>query len=217
MLLDEDVKNYLSETMQLDVPWLIKELEGWPENIRTDVYKYINQVTHVVKADQDLVQIDKLYHEIFSSYENEEYKEELTEIRVVFRHFSGITLPAMKHNVLELYTKQVICGWSPKMNITKELTPNCIKILDEVVRIYRGCDISEYKSGQYGQSWTLNPSKADEFAYEHCANEDWFDKTQRVIVAADIPNSSIYYYSQDNFEEEVIVNTSNLENIVKIS
>lgn len=221
-MLLEEVGIYLSEDMQLDVPWLRNELKGWPENLRIDVYNYINQATLVTMSDRDLNRINGLYKEILEKYEDGPYRAKLVEIWVVFRHFSGLTHKGFpgsdfKHNVAKLFKAQLCEGWKPKMLIHKEIFPNDKELLSDEVEIYRGSDLSEYNSEQYGQSWSLSEEQASLFAHDHYKEQDWFSSEQRIVMKALVPKSAIFYYKKTDSEQEVIVNTKYLKDIVKIS
>lgn len=216
-MLLEEVGTYLSENMQLDVPWLRNELKGWPDNLRIDVYNYINQAMLVTMSDKDLNRINELYNEILEKYEDGPYRAKLVEIWAVFRHFSGLTNPQHKHSVLQLFKVQQAEEWRPKMSIRRILTPNDINLLADDVQVFRGSDLSEYNSGQYGQSWTLSKKIADRFAYEHYQSYDWFDREQRIVMSASIPKSAIFYYETSDSEDELIIDTKYLTNVVKIS
>lgn len=72
--------------------------------------------------------------------------------------------------------------------------------LPEEVNIYRGCSISEIKSGNYRYSWTLKRKIAEFFANEYLRN----DGIESDVVELKVPKSKIFAYINDREEEEVI-------------
>lgn len=212
-----DTKNYLYDTMQLDVDWLISELNSWEDGVREATINFIEVAVLHLKQDHDLENIDVFYRENLKKVNFEKYESKLTEVWVIFRHFSGLTNPQHKHSVLQLFKVQQAEEWRPKMSIRKILTPNDIDLLADDIQVFRGSDLSEYNSGQYGQSWTLSKKIADRFAYEHYQSYDWFDREQRIVMSASIPKSAIFYYETSDNEDELIIDTKYLTNVVKIS
>ncbi len=85
--------------------------------------------------------------------------------------------------------------------------------LQNTTEIYRGCNKSEIDTAIFGQSWTTSVNRAEQFAYEHYADEDWFRKENRVILKAEINREDIYYSNQKHYEREIVVNPSKLFNI----
>lgn len=84
-----------------------------------------------------------------------------------------------------------------------------INNLDESITIYRGTSRDEYDSGDFSQSWSLSCDIAKKFAFEHYT---WCKLgTCRVILKTNITKSDIFYFNRNNTEQEVIVNSNNLD------
>lgn len=72
--------------------------------------------------------------------------------------------------------------------------------LKQPIIVYRGMSNSEYASGFFGQSWSVNQQVAQRFA-----KETYSDSTPGVVVKACINIQSVLYYDPQDYEEEVIV------------
>lgn len=109
----------------------------------------------------------------------------------------------------QLYSHQENGSWYPKIILTETLLPNDIDFLDEILTLYRGCDIAEFESNDFGQAWTTSLDQALAFAYEHYSHYDWFDVKKRVVLKT-IYSRAHVLFSKQSGEYEVVINTNKL-------
>ncbi len=112
----------------------------------------------------------------------------------------------------QLYTRQENHCWHPKIRLTEVLKPNDISSLSPLVKLYRGCDISEFENGLYGQAWTTSLKVAKDFAHTHYQSQDWFNASNRVVLVTTCSRKNILFSNQ-SVEFEVVVVVNSLKNI----
>lgn len=109
----------------------------------------------------------------------------------------------------QLYTRQENEHWHPKIKLTDVLSPNDIESLEEVLTIYRGCDITEFENNLFGQSWTTSLDVAKKFAFTHYRNQEWFNENSRVVLVATYSRNHVLFSNQ-SIEYEVVVDMDKL-------
>jgi len=114
----------------------------------------------------------------------------------------------------QLYTRQENECWYPKIILDEVLTPNDIDSLPEVVRLYRGCGVNEYETGEYGQAWTTSIDRAKDFAYNHYQGQGWFNIDDRVVLETMYSRNNVLF-SDQSVEFEVVVDASKLGKVNK--
>jgi len=114
----------------------------------------------------------------------------------------------------QLYTRQENECWHPKIKLTEILVPNDIENLDQVLTLYRGCDVSEFENGTFGQAWSTSLESAKEFAYLHYKDQDWFDINRRVVLETTYSRDNVLF-SDQSIEFEVVVDTERLVEVRK--
>lgn len=114
----------------------------------------------------------------------------------------------------QLYTRQENESWHPKIRLTEVLAPNDIGSLEPMIIIYRGCDISEYEKGSYGQAWTTSLKVARDFAFTNYQSQDWFESGSRVILETIYSRDNLLFSSQ-SIEFEVVIDIDRLESVRK--
>lgn len=114
-----------------------------------------------------------------------------------------------RNGLHELFTGQENMDWYPKVILSKELKPNDISELPNLVTLYRGTDIAEHNSSSYGQSWTTCKEIAYLFAFKHYMGQPSFEIGKRVILMTTIPKEHAYFSSQMG-EFEVVIDTGEL-------
>jgi hypothetical protein len=95
------------------------------------------------------------------------------------------------------------------------LKPNDISVLSSSIDVYRGCDISEFNSKRYGQSWSTSIEVAKKFAYQHYNSQPWYKKEKRCVLKATIKKESVFFSRQNHYEKEIAVNIEKLSNVQK--
>jgi hypothetical protein len=135
----------------------------------------------------------------------------LDSLRMAFyRYTSG--------GLLDLFLYQENEAWYPKVVLSKVLCPNDIDSLDEDFLIYRGCDVSEFESKEFGQSWSTSEDIAKKFAFEHYESQEWFDIANRVVVRAKYEKCNTLYSDQtESGEFEIAVKPNMLRNVEVVS
>ncbi len=114
----------------------------------------------------------------------------------------------------QLYTRQENECWHPKIKLTEVLIPNDIQSLEQVLTIYRGCDISELENSSFGQSWSTSLEAAKEFACIHYRSQVWFDENRRVVLEATYSKDHVLF-SDQSIEYEVVVDVDKLVDVRK--
>ncbi|GAB7529379.1 hypothetical protein PS3A_17880 [Pseudomonas sp. 3A(2025)] len=114
-----------------------------------------------------------------------------------------------------LFTLQENESWHPKIILDEELKPNDINELPEIITLYRGTDIIEYTSSNYGQSWTTRKEIAELFAFKHYKDQPEFDINKRAILRTTISKKHVYFSNQSG-EFEVVIDTRKISHVIKV-
>ena len=152
--------------------------------------------------------------------ENKDFLEDQIEIFLLSKNLEEDTT-AMKiynelyfalrsyvHEGLEgLYIHRTAECWYPKI-IIKSIMGNrsFIDELDDIITIYRGTSKDEFDSKVYGQSWSLEKTQAENFAFVHYKGQEKYLNTIRVVIEAKINKEDIYYYRKFHAEKEIVIN-----------
>ncbi len=112
-----------------------------------------------------------------------------------------------------LYKNREAESWYPKVVIRKKLR---LHNLTGDVEIYRGTSKTEFKSGQFSQSWTLKEEVANDFAFKHYDSHEAYIGTERVVLKSLINAHHIYYYDETDNEQEVIVDERRITDLPTI-
>jgi len=156
---------------------------------------------HKKRINKEITDIYKKYR----SSDNEYFFDNLREVYLNYVH----------GGIIQCYQNTTIDKWYPKIIIKNILEPNDILTLKEEITIYRGTSLEEYKSKKYGQSWSIEKSVANSFAFkEYCGQSNYIDE-DRVVLSAKIKREDIFYFTNNNTngkveEKEVIVNSDKL-------
>ena len=165
----------------------------------------IEQFSNALSSTNPLSKILSIYDNYRDLHSNISVHEVLDSLRQAFTLYAdgGLHL---------LYIRQENEAWFPKIILTSELILNDIHMLDDSITIYRGCDQSELLSNKYGQAWSTSIQAANLFAYTHYASQSWFNPSNRIVLTAFIERKDIFF-SDQNVEYEVVVDTSKLKNV----
>ncbi|MGO2497320.1 MAG: hypothetical protein ACTH6I_04810 [Vibrio litoralis] len=137
--------------------------------------------------------------------------EKVNEVIDTLRH----SFSCFAYNGLhQLYTRQENERWHPSVVLTEVLEPNDIETLDEAVILYRGCDLVEYESKNFGQAWSTSKDRATDFAYRHYASQPWFERKKRIVLKAVYPKDKVLF-SDQSIEFEVVVDPDHLAKVEK--
>lgn len=60
---------------------------------------------------------------------------------------------------------------------------------------------------KYDQSWSTSKDVAEQFAYFHYQNQQWFNLQDRVVLQSKVPKTAIFYSKQE-CEFEIVVNVN---------
>src|SRR5690606_38429574 len=83
--------------------------------------------------------------------------------------------------------------------------------LSDISEIYRGMSLAEFQSSKFGQSWTTDISIARKFAFE-----TYRDKPRGLVAKAQLDIKSVIYYSLEDSESEVIMQSDSILSAEKI-
>ncbi len=184
----EFFKNLIDITINLDIP---------------NNYFDINNLDMMYKYDKiinsSLMRLSKQYN----IKENSKEYFIFDELRHSFLLFK-------RSGLIGLWEGREAESWYSKIIIKKVLEPNDIHLLDSKITIFRGTSKEEYESKRFGQPWTLDIIVAEKFAFTHYAGQEDHKDTLRVILKTSINRKYIYYYSKDNNEKEIIIDTQKL-------
>lgn len=106
-----------------------------------------------------------------------------------------------------LYIHRASEFWYPKVIIKSIMgDKSFIDELDDIITIYRGTSQDEFESRIYGQSWSLEMTQAENFAFVHYKGYEKYLNTIRVVIEAKINKKDIYYYRKFHAEKEIVIN-----------
>jgi len=207
--IDDDSASILVNDMCVDINDLKAKIES-PDVIQcsTKISEVINTLCGFI-GKKSAEEFNNYCLSIICEIEGEPYFV-LDSLRMVFYRFASGGLE-------ELFVYQENEAWYPKIILTTVLHPNDIDSLDGDFLIYRGCDVSEYESGRFGQSWTTRKEVAEKFAFDNYDSQEWFDINNRIIVQARYEKCNTLYSNQTEYGEyEIVIKTQVLTD-VKIS
>lgn len=164
--------------------------------------------------------IFRMVEDFIISLKKEDAEEEIQRIFLKYEHlfedkYAYAIIDPIRHafdgfaygGLHQLFTRQENEAWYPRVLLTKELKPNDIENLGEIVEIYRGCSMSEHITQKYGQSWSTSKKVAEQFAYVHYQNQPWFNLQDRAVLQSTISKTAIFYSKQE-CEFEIVVNVN---------
>lgn len=203
-MLDERVLSVLRDDMSIDIEHLMSKLRS------SSMSRYTNESLDILeffvtslgcKNPKDKINhVAKKYEDTISDGEFETF---IDSMRHAFVAFS-------QGGLHDLFLYQENQAWYPKVRLKQVLNPNDIHSLNEVITLYRGCDIYENNNGKYGQSWSTSEDVSREFAFVHYSSEVWFNRTSRCVLKATLHRDNVYYSDQKKHEREVVVDTTKL-------
>lgn len=182
------IKEFIEEIRKFEASGVQREIFTFKNNIAED---YINSRANTLSEEID----------------NEYVKQTLDALRHSFACYAF-------NGLHQLYTRQENEGWHPKIVLTEVLTPNDIDTLDENIKLYRGCDISEYNTEVYGQAWTTSQQMAEMFAFTHYQGQKWFNTGSRIVIETTYSREHVLF-SDQSIEFEVVIDVSKLTKVVK--
>lgn len=151
------------------------------------------------------VKIDNYSAELSEDLAGTEALPILDSLRYAFSLFA-------RNGLHELFTCQENVGWYPRVILNKELRPNDIGELPNLLTLYRGTDIAEHNSSNYGQSWTTCKEIAYIFAFRHYVGQPSFEVGKRVILKTIIPKEHAYFSNQIG-EFEVVIDVDRISHV----
>lgn len=195
--------------MSIDVGWLEQELNSQKTiHFKKILVSFISSAINLLKKNSSNKEILELFEIFIASNNDEKAFEMLDSLRHAFTSY-------ISGGLFDLYVYQSNESWHPKIVLKSELKPNDISDLPSSIDIYRGCDVSEFSSNKYGQSWSTSIQVAKEFAYQHYASQLWYEKEKRCVLKAVIKKEDIFFSRQSNYEKEIAVNVEKLINVQK--
>lgn len=133
--------------------------------------------------------------------------EEDTNAMIIYNELYHSLRSYVGEGLVGLYIHRATECWYPKVIIKCIIGGgNYIDELDDIIIIYRGTSKDEFESGVYGQSWSLEKTQAEEFAFIHYKGHEKYLNTIRVVIEAKINKKDIYYYRKSHDEKEIVIN-----------
>lgn len=218
----EQNKFFMSNEMSLDVHFIESKLqESLLKEHAPDIVKLISEYISIVESTNTTIttsnnfDIAECINAHFNSLIKQLSLDSSSEIYNVIDSFRHAFLSYATGGLRNLYLNQENEGWYPKVKITKVLEPNQIDTLPSHFQVYRGCDISELNSVNYGQSWSLSEKIACDFAFKIYDDDynEWYDPNKRAVLTTTLSKEDIFYYSNIRGEEEVVVDIKKLKNV----
>lgn len=216
-------RNFMANNMKIVVESIERKLNEsffaeFKEIAINAISKYIEAIKNFeasgVKRDLDSGQDNEAEECIRSHYcdlVDEIDNDDVIQVLDTLRH----SFSCYAYNGLhQLYTRQENECWHPKIKLTEVLTPNDIESLDQVLTLYRGCDISELENNSFGQAWSTSLEAAKEFAYIHYRNQAWFNENNRVVLETTYSKDHVLF-SDQSIEYEVVVDVEKLVDVRK--
>lgn len=165
-------------------------------------YDYNNELDYYKGIDNS----DFLQDKLATFLSNEKLKED-TKVMKIYEELHHALRSYVSEGLEVLYIHRAAEYWYPKI-IIKWIIGDKIFIdeLDDIITIYRGTSQDEFDSETYGQSWTIEKSQAENFAFIHYRGQEMYLNTIRIVLEAKINKKDIYYYRKNHIEKEIIIN-----------
>jgi len=201
--------DFLSNNLSIDIDWLEQELNS-PKIIQFKqiLGLFISSAIDLLGKNNSEKEILELFKLSIASNNNEKLYEIIDSLRQAFTSYAS-------GGLFDLYIYQSNESWYPKIVLKSVLKPNDISVLSSSIDVYRGCDISEFNSKRYGQSWSTSIEVAKKFAYQHYNSQPWYKKEKRCVLKATIKKESVFFSRQNHYEKEIAVNIEKLSNVQK--
>ncbi|UOA07147.1 hypothetical protein [Methylobacter sp. S3L5C] len=201
--------DFLSNNLSIDIDWLVQELNS-PKIIQFKqiLGLFISSAIDLLGKNNSEKEILELFKLSIASNNNEKLYEIIDSLRQAFTSYAS-------GGLFDLYIYQSNESWYPKIVLKSVLKPNDISVLSSSIDVYRGCDISEFNSKRYGQSWSTSIEVAKKFAYQHYNSQPWYKKEKRCVLKATIKKESVFFSRQNHYEKEIAVNIEKLSNVQK--
>jgi hypothetical protein len=201
--------DFLSNNLSIDIDWLEQELNS-PKIIQFKqiLGLFISSAIDLLGKNNSEKEILELFKLSIASNDNEKLYEIIDSLRQAFTSYAS-------GGLFDLYIYQSNESWYPKIVLKSVLKPNDISVLSSSIDVYRGCDISEFNSKRYGQSWSTSIEVAKKFAYQHYDSQPWYKKEKRCVLKATIKKESVFFSRQNHYEKEIAVNIEKLSNVQK--
>ncbi len=206
-MISELTLSVLRDNMSIDIEHLISKLDSNSisqfKDCSVEALENFVQYLSCSNAKEEINSVATRYIELVSDCVFEEF---IDSMRHAFVAYS-------QGGLLELFLHQENQAWYPRIKLKHALTPNDIHTLCDIVTVYRGCDLIEVNTKEYGQSWSKSEEVAREFAFVHYSSQAWFSKGSRCVLKATIHKNYIFYSDQSKHEQEVVADTEKLTNI----
>lgn len=206
-MISELALSLLRDDMSIDIEHLKSKLDSNSisqfKSCSVEALENFVQSLSCSNAKEEINSVASRYIELVSDCEFEEF---IDSMRHAFVAYS-------QGGLRDLFLHQENQAWYPRVKLKHALTPNDIHTLCDFVNVYRGCDLIESNTREYGQSWTKSEEVAREFAFVHYSSQAWFSKASRCVLKATIHKDHVFYSDQCKHEQEVVVDTDKLRNV----
>ncbi len=217
-MFDLGIEDYLKNKMNIDLNHLFEEINKFPDD-KSLIKEYLGILVSINLPYKEFELGDSQF------YENEEYFDEqwkkfwdkngINDEKDSYYIFDNLRHAFNSYKfggLIQFYERAEKEDWYPKIVINSFLgKQENIDLLDNEITVYRGTSFTEYESGIFSQSWSLDKDIARKFAFVHYMRQTSYSNTKRVLLKTEINKNDIFYYNKDNNEKEVIINPNNIK------
>lgn len=214
-----EVINFISNEMKICVNDLTKKiLSDVPKSSKffNNLFEILINIRIPNEYDDNLISSNNdknkefINRTLYDFLESNGFKEDSDE-HFIFDNIRHAFINFKQGGVLQMYQYREAEVWYPKVVIDSFLgKQEDIDELEQTVTVYRGTSIDEYKSGRFGQSWTISKKIAEDFAFVHYSSQQDYRNQERVVIKSEISKNIILHYDKNGRENEVILDCSKI-------
>jgi len=209
-------KKYLEDCMSIDINHFCKKMQEYISY--TNFLNELLDTLFLLEIPTDYFNKDRPWDSTYSNEINQVCQDinekhrikESSDIYFIADTIRHVFSSYKKNGLLGLYKNRETEDWYPRVKISQIILPNNIDSLEENIVIYRGTRETEYNSGRFSQSWTLDKDIASRFPISNTGGKKYLDK--KIILKTIISKKDIFYFdSADIAEQEVIIDTDKIK------
>ncbi|KXO12452.1 hypothetical protein AKG98_3645 [Moritella sp. JT01] len=204
-------QSILENDMCIDMTCINNKLNSYDiKNSAIEIEGYLDVISDAYIKHGSSSIVESIILTEFTSRKSLMSNEDSVQVLDALRHsFNNFVTGGIK----DLYHFQENEEWHPKLIINEVIDVEEIETEIDPINIYRGCSKEELISGCFEQSWSVEKSIAEEFAFENYKHQPWFSSSDRIVVRATIPKHGVFLTRLWHYEKELVVSTALLSNI----
>lgn len=178
--LTPSVRDCLKSEMQIEMEHFYSAYDNFEDDFKVKANDMMLEMLKNAKSSNEFN--CKYHYYLEASLEQNQFIQSMSECFEALSKYTGTEL------IVELFTHGSRGGrdWFPIVVITDPITDYSDQ--PSHITLYRGCDIEEFYTKRYWQSWTTELDTAKCFAFTHFHN---LNSSNRVIVKAEVKSSDI--------------------------